>query len=129
MYERLKHPNHLNNGLYGWVIVPASMLDMEASPDAREAKKNIVTDEDGNEVSFELKTMREYLAVCEISNDEQYALCLLNESLSPRQAGVTEADIFFWLEKLAPYGITEEDVLDMEQVRALKQTDNWMKEV
>ncbi len=98
---------HSNGCYYAWVEVPITMLQLTAPADATNAKKNVVyDDETGEETSYELKTMTEYLTLDPIiSEDGTKCICLLNEAQEPRRKGVDEGDLAFWDSYLAEYNI------------------------
>lgn len=126
-YVDYKHPQ--NGHYYVYITVPVAMLDLTAPADANNAKKDIVYDEEtGEELSYELKTMREYLTLEPVvSVDGTTAICLLNEAYTARQKGVSYEDIVFWDEHLTEYGLGSVSGawMTIEQARTLRETEEY----
>lgn len=114
MYEKYKHPN--NDGLYAFVEAPSGLLDTHVPVEARNA-----LDKDGNP-----KLIKDYLTLSpQISLDGTTCIILLNESIEDRLGGVNEADLAFWDEALAPYGLGEVSWLTIEEYSKLRASDKY----
>ena len=123
---------HKTNGhIYVYIEVPVELLQSPVPEDATGAKKNVEYDEEGNEVSFEVYTIAEYLTVPPtISKDGTRAVCLLNERQAPRMKGVSSQDMDFWDEHLKPLelGLDSGKWMTIEQKTALLESEDYKTE-
>ncbi|MCK5788872.1 MAG: hypothetical protein KAH32_07725 [Chlamydiia bacterium] len=132
-------------GLSAWVKVPYSFLDTVVPSIAHWSQIGVVDDngdpvmetaiyeETGVEYERQVlrqKNIREYICVWDTSNDgteAMFSLCAMEYAVY-RYAPNTPKDIHDWFTLLPMYGISLDNIMNLDERKVLLQTTEWKME-